>query len=98
MLQTDVNLARIAHSKSLADDGHFGGQAFVYRSRRHRRRLRLSTLLQLLEKRIDFIGVEVLVKVVVHLDARRSRTCAHALDFFEGESTARRNFLVSNPK
>src|SRR6185437_886468 len=49
---------------------------------------------ELLENRIDLIGIEVLVEIVIHLHRRRTGACADALYFFERKRAALLDFAI----
>ena len=75
VLQVDVDrLCEFGNAEAPADDRHFGRMRSCTRRRTSRHWLRLLAVLQLLEDRVHFVRIEILVEIVIHLH-RRARRC-----------------------
>ena len=83
VLQIDVDFVRIGHAEALADHRNFVGIASCNAPEITGTGCGLLACLKLLENRVDFVGVEIFVEIVVHLHGWRAGAGAHAFDFFE---------------
>ena len=96
VLEVDVDFIGIGNSETAANHDNLGGMSLVNGARNYGYRLRALALLELLEDRVDFRRVEILVIVVIDLNRRRAGAGADTFDFFERKGSVGRDLLVAN--
>ncbi len=94
--EVHIQLVRILHAKEAADDGHFGGMAFLHRAGNRNGSRRRSSGFERLKNLRGALDGEIFVEIVIHLHGGRAGAGADAFDFFEGKHAVLGGFLVAD--